>query len=179
MAIQVQHPNNISFRVGFGLNNQASTHYLSLGANTELWGFLELKHSRLELSLTHDAAHEIYTASALPGEFVFDWPAKTINGSAMSLVLTQGLVNLPFLESLIFMEPIKKLTVGEGEMVETSQASNSGESEPKCELSYLLLIPVMAVLGLTRYDLIARFWRTQANTRPQGLPTAHHQQTML
>lgn len=180
IPVNVTSPKDIYFRVGF-LMNKTPTHFFTLGNGSNSCVFLEKKTSILELTLTHDGAHEIYTAPAPTGNFVFEWPAKTINSSDMSLVLTQGVLMMPYLDSFRFVAPITELTLSAGgfNVSPALNAYNNNNNNNKCGLSYLTVIPFVVLLAMSRYDLYMKLWKAYISDSPREPYISECQQTIV
>ena len=178
IPINVEYPKVVNFRVRYALD-LPTTHFFTLENGSDSCVFLERKKSILELTLTHKATHEIYTAPATYGDFVFEWPAKLINNTAMSLVLTQGVLELPYLNGYRFVAPISELDLASVEYSTTPTPIRDNDNK-KCGINYYLLgVPLVTLLGLSRYDLFLRLWTTYTSHLRNERNTPNIQQETL
>ena len=79
------------FKIEF---NPECSEYFAMQGNSD-FAYLYRQNETVKLWVTRNHSYEIYTIRETD-RVLFEWPAKTVNGLAMNLVLTNEQVNLPY-----------------------------------------------------------------------------------
>ena len=152
---------NLVFEVYFKPPLIPNTSYLSLQSNGTDYVYLELKNRQYELTIVQGDNHEIYTlpcGSAL-NPITFKWPEKDIDGHAMKMVLQQGNISVPNLDTCKFNTPTERVIFFASEVnkidIQPSDLGKLTYHKPPTDKLCFILIPIIILCALgSRFDSI-------------------------
>ena len=148
----------------FEFDSECSEYFVLQGKYD--YGYFHRNNETLELWVTRNQSYEIYTIEK-SDRLIFEWQAKTVNGVAMNLVLSEGEVTAPFdFQSKVILCDVYGVSTG------TFITEESPSAVYKCAVeqwtdakpTYLLaLMSVLLVGSLFSNEPVRTLFRSQVS----------------